>query len=179
MSHIIEFFHQNYGQFSIKSTFHIVNLGSNWCFVRLKLSKIHHFRFEMLQNVPFSSNLVSSFWRENSNGVYVTKESLTFEKNLPLHYRDQNLSTVPNFSFFFWFRLISRPNLHIGGPCILLSNWSSESYWSAWHIYQPKTLWPLEFWRPKTWKPRTSMGNLVSILMDLAFSHGKRLGFHR
>ena len=32
----------------------------------------------------FSSNLVSSFWQENSNLVKITKDSLTFEKYLPL-----------------------------------------------------------------------------------------------
>ena len=40
--------------------------------------------FWSLWNVPFSSNLVSSFWRENSNLVKITKDSLTFEKYLPL-----------------------------------------------------------------------------------------------
>ena len=38
----------------------------------------------ILRNVPFSCNLVSTFWRENSNVVEITKESLTFEKNLPV-----------------------------------------------------------------------------------------------
>ena len=38
----------------------------------------------ILRNVPFSSNLVSTFWRENSNVVEITKESLTFETNLPV-----------------------------------------------------------------------------------------------
>ena len=34
-------------------------------------------------NVPFLSILVSNFWRENSNEVKITKEILTFDKNLP------------------------------------------------------------------------------------------------
>ena len=37
--------------------------------------------------MPFSSNLVADFWRENSNMVQITKDNLTFEKNLPLDLR--------------------------------------------------------------------------------------------
>ena len=56
--------------------------------------------------MPFSSNLVSAFWRENSNMAEITKESLTFEKNVPL--RNEKIimmnsnrhSSVTNFIFF-------------------------------------------------------------------------------
>ena len=45
---------------------------------------MRHFRHVILRNVPFSSNLVSTFWRENSNVVKTTVGSLTFETNLPV-----------------------------------------------------------------------------------------------
>ena len=56
-----------------------------------------------------SSNLVSSFWRENSNGVNLITKRLTFEKNLPLHYSDQNLNIVPIFSFFVQVDFTAKP----------------------------------------------------------------------
>ena len=70
--------------FSLKLTFWLIKFSWNWDFARLKLWKIHHFKFGILWNMPFSSNSVSRFWRENSNTVKITKESLTFKKNLPL-----------------------------------------------------------------------------------------------
>ena len=44
--------------------------------------------------MPFSSNLASAFWRENSNVVKMAKESLTFEKNLPVNPRWVGLRTA-------------------------------------------------------------------------------------
>ena len=46
--------------------------------------EIHHFRFGIPKNVPFSNNLVSSFWWENSKVGEITKDRLSFEKSLPL-----------------------------------------------------------------------------------------------
>ena len=40
--------------------------------------------FGYFQMCRFLSNLVSCFWRENSNLLEITKESLTFEKTIPL-----------------------------------------------------------------------------------------------
>ena len=34
--------------------------------------------------MPFTSKLLSSFWRENSNVVEITKKTLTSETNLPV-----------------------------------------------------------------------------------------------
>ena len=42
----------------------------------------------------FSSKLVHSFWRENSNVVQITNEGLTYERNLPL------LGCFLHFNFF-------------------------------------------------------------------------------
>ena len=50
----------------------------------MELSKMINLDFGYFQMCRFLSNLVSCFWRENSNVLEITKESLTFEKTLPL-----------------------------------------------------------------------------------------------
>merc|ERR1711902_488704 len=45
---------------------------------------LHDFKHGLLQMFCIQGILVSNLWRENSNVVKITKESLTFEKNLPL-----------------------------------------------------------------------------------------------
>ena len=64
-------------------TFQTIKFGANWGFAHLKMLKILHLRFGILWTVSFSSNFVLSFWRKNPNLVVITKQSLSFEKNLP------------------------------------------------------------------------------------------------
>ena len=70
-------------QFFTKTEILACQIWLNLKFCTLKLYKFHDFRFAILWNEPFSRNLASRFWRENSNVVEIKKESLTFEKNLP------------------------------------------------------------------------------------------------
>ena len=100
--------------------------------MHLKLSKIHHFRFGMVWNVPFSSNSESSFWRENSNVVKITMKSLTFELNLPLNHERSEWVLVWPFDRY------SSTFLLLVDLCILEEN---EHFFREINHFVPSTVW--------------------------------------
>ena len=87
---LLEWF-QPHLNFPAKMTY---NFTENWHFSLSNLAKTEVLPVRNCQKSialelgnfegPFSSNLVSSFWRENLNVVGFTTESLTFEKLSPL-----------------------------------------------------------------------------------------------